>query len=246
MPSYQTLSPWPKKLPYLPTTENVPLVEKYILEKFKDNTFKKSKPFPSISTKPTHIHLKTGYTQYAQHAPISIALHWKEEVKQSLNEDLVIEPVSIGEPVKWWSKMIVIPRNDGRSRRTISLQQPSAQCQRETHHCQSPFKVVCQVPPNMKKPSLTQWMATMLFSWMKPANPSQSSSWSGNDTAAIDFHKDALQTRMPIYRDTTNLSRTSQEKSNMLMMHYYGTMTLKTLSTILGIISHYVQIKVLL
>ena len=140
-----------KKATVLPTTENVPLVEKYILEKFKDNTFKKSTPFPSISTKPTHIHLKTGYTQYAQHAPISIALHWKEEVKQSLNEDLVIEPVSIGEPVKWWSKMIVITRNDGRSRRTISLQQPNAQCQRETHHCQSPFKVVCQVPPNMKK-----------------------------------------------------------------------------------------------
>ena len=56
-----------------------------------------------MSAKPAHIHLKAGGTPYVQHVPVPIPLHWKEEVKQSLHEDItnnIIEPVPIGEPVE--------------------------------------------------------------------------------------------------------------------------------------------------
>ena len=47
--------------------------------------------------------------------------------------------------------MIVTRKHDGRPRRTVDLQRLNAQCLRETHHCESPFKLATQVPPNMKK-----------------------------------------------------------------------------------------------
>ena len=34
---------------------------------------------------------------------------------------------------------------------TIDLQRLNAQCYRETHHCQSPFQLACQIPPNTRK-----------------------------------------------------------------------------------------------
>lgn len=78
----------------------------------------------------------------------------EEEVKQSLDNDIAkntIEPVPTGVPVEWCSKMIVVPKKDGRPRRTVDLQQLNQQCQCETHHCQLPFQLACLVPPNVKK-----------------------------------------------------------------------------------------------
>ena len=63
----------------------------------------------------------------------------------------IIEPVPIGEPVEWCAQMVVIPKKDGRPRRTVDLQKLNAQCARETHHCQSSFQLACQVPPQTKK-----------------------------------------------------------------------------------------------
>lgn len=48
----------------------------------------------------------------------------EEEVKQSLDNDIAkntIEPVPTGVPVEWCSKMIVVPKKDGRPRRTVDL-----------------------------------------------------------------------------------------------------------------------------
>ena len=108
-----------------------------------------------MCTKPAHIHLKPpGYIPYAHHVPIPVPFHWKEEVKLSLDNDIaknIIEPVPISEPVEWYSRMIVVPKKDGRSRRTVDLQQLNKQCQRETHLYQPPFQLACQIPPNVKK-----------------------------------------------------------------------------------------------
>ena len=41
-------------------------------------------------------------------------------------------------------------KNNGRPHRTIDLQKLNVQCSRETHHCQSPFQLACQIPPNTK------------------------------------------------------------------------------------------------
>ena len=66
-------------------------------------------------------------------------------------ENGIIEPVPVGEPVIWCSPMVVTPKKDGRPRRTVDLQKLNAQCHRETHHCESPFKLACQIPTHKKK-----------------------------------------------------------------------------------------------
>ena len=146
--------PKPKQLPFPATEANVPKLKQYILEKFETSAFNKSSPFPAMNTPPAHIHLKPEAIPVAHHVPIPIPIHWKEQVRSSLQKDVengIIEPVPIGEPVTWSSRMVIIQKKDGRPRRTVDLQKLNAQCDRETHHCQCPFQLACQVPPNTKK-----------------------------------------------------------------------------------------------
>ena len=152
----------PAKLPYPPTEDNVPLLEQYLLKQFNNTAFNKSSPFPSMSTKPAHTHFRADAKPFAHHVPISIPFYWKAEVKESINRDIannIIEPV----PVEWCSKMIVIPKKDGRPCRTVDLQQLCSQCQCETHHCQSPFQLACQIPINAKKKLLMAFMPSLLM-----------------------------------------------------------------------------------
>ena len=63
----------------------------------------------------------------------------------------IIESIPIGKPVEWCSKMVVVPKKDERPPRTIDFQHLNSQCQCKTHHCQAPFNLTCQIPPNLKK-----------------------------------------------------------------------------------------------
>ena len=47
--------------------------------------------------------------------------------------------------------MIIAAKKDGRPRRTVDLQHLNDQSMRETHHCESPFNLACQVPPSTYK-----------------------------------------------------------------------------------------------
>ena len=151
----QTVAPTrPTSLPYKPLPENIPKLEKHLLEQFQSSTFNKSAPFPAMSTPSAHIHLKPNPKPYARHAPIPVPHHSKEEVKKNLDEDVrrgIIKPVPIGTPVEWCCNMVVTAKKDGRPRRTIDLQHLNLQCIRETHHCQTPFQLASQVPANTKK-----------------------------------------------------------------------------------------------
>ena len=42
-------------------------------------------------------------------------------------------------------------KKNGKPCHTIDLQKLNAQCYKETHHCQSPFQLACQIPLNTKK-----------------------------------------------------------------------------------------------
>ena len=144
----------PISMPYPPTEENIPKLKAFLLDKFRDSVFSKSTPFRSMKCKPAHIHLKSDAVPYATHVPIPVPIHWKEQVRADLLRDVengVIEEVPVGDPVVWCSQMIVTAKKDGRPRRTVDLQKLNAQCLRETHHCQSPFRLACLVPPNTKK-----------------------------------------------------------------------------------------------
>ena len=139
----------PKELPYDPTPENIPKLKQYLIDQFSSSIFNRSAPFPGMSTPSAHIYLKPNAVPYARHTPIPIPHHWKEEVKQSLDEDVkrgIIKPVVIGTPVQWCFLMAVATKKDGRSRRRVDLQRLNAQSLRETHYCQSPFQLASQLP----------------------------------------------------------------------------------------------------
>jgi len=156
--------PRPNKIPFDAVEENVPKLKAYLIEKFADSVFNKTTPFRTMNSPPAHIHLKDDAEPHAIHNPFSIPIHWREEVKRKLNKDVedgVIEPVPIGDPVKWCSPMVVTAKGDGSPRRTVDLQKLNQQCLQETHHCQSPFWLASQVALNTKKSVLDATMATM-------------------------------------------------------------------------------------
>ena len=78
----------PTKLPFHATGENIPKLEQYLLDQFCNRTFNCSAPFPTMSSSPAHIHLKDGAIPYSCHTPISVPLHWKGQVKASLDDDV--------------------------------------------------------------------------------------------------------------------------------------------------------------
>ena len=146
--------PRPEKLHYPPLEENIPKLEQYLWGKFRDAAFNRTLPFPAMTMPPANIHLNENAKPYTPHTPIPVPLHWKKEVKESLDRDVereIIAPVPIGTLVEWCSPMVVTAKKTGKPSRTIDLQHLNSQCSRETHHCQSPILAACQVPPNTKK-----------------------------------------------------------------------------------------------
>ena len=149
-----TLPERPTTLPVPPTAENIDKLKQTLIDTFKDTVFNTSGAFPAMDTIPATIHLKEDNTPHANHTPIPVPYHWKEEVKNDLDRDVergIIKPVPIGTPVTWCSKMLVTPKKSGKPRRVVDFQKLNAQCSRETHHCPSPFRAASQVPAGTKK-----------------------------------------------------------------------------------------------
>ena len=150
----QSPPPKPTTLPYPPISDNIIKLEQYIKNAFKTSTFNNSPPFPSMETVPAHIHLKDNPVPFAQHVPIPVPYHYKQQVKASLDRDVargIIKPVPIGTPVEWCAPMVTVEKNDGTPRRTIDFQRLNAQSLRETHHTLPPFHLASQIPPNTYK-----------------------------------------------------------------------------------------------
>ena len=141
------------RMPFPATTANVPKLKEHLLNSFA-TVFTKSTPFKVMRCKPVHIHVKPGAEPHARHFPIPMPVHWRDEVKAGIDKDInngVIEPVPVGEPLSWCSPMVVAAKKDGTPRRTVDLQKLNAQCLRETHHCEPPFKLAMQVPAGTMK-----------------------------------------------------------------------------------------------
>ena len=89
----------------------------------------------------------------AHHNPVPIPLHWQEEVKAGLDQDValgVIESVPVGEPV-------TCAKKNGKPRRTIDFQALNLHATRETHHTQSPFHQARSIPSDTKKTVFDCW-----------------------------------------------------------------------------------------
>ena len=90
----------------------------------------------------------------------TIELHWQEDVKKQLNDDVslgVLEKVPIGEPSSWCHRMVITPKADGSPCRTVDLSPLNSYCLRETHHVQPPFQQAKAVPRNTWKTVTDVW-----------------------------------------------------------------------------------------
>jgi hypothetical protein len=135
---------------------------KYLPDYYHSSTFNTcSRQFLPLMEGP-HLHLMVDpeAEPVAHHTPVSSPLHWRDGVKAGLDQDVrlgVIEPVLIGDPVKWCHCMVVCAKKNGKPRRTVDFQQLNIYATRETHHTPSPFHQTRLVPHDKKKTVLDAW-----------------------------------------------------------------------------------------
>ena len=144
-PRRQMPPPMPSSLPYPATEANRKNLESYLLEYYKASTFNvcQHQKLPKMEGPPMRIMIDNDAKPVAHHTPVPVPLHWQDEVKAGLDQDVllgVIEPVPIGEPVTWCHRMVICAKKNGKPRRTVDFQQLNKHATRETHHTQSPFQ----------------------------------------------------------------------------------------------------------
>ncbi len=161
-PKRQPPPPPPTKLPYPATEQNRGRLKEYLLDYYSSSTFNTCdhQPLPLMDSPPMKLMIDASASPVAYHTPIPVPLHWQEEVKAGLDQDVrlgVLEPVPIGEPVTWCHRMVVCAKKNGKLRRTVDLQALNTHATRETHHTPSPFHQARAVPQGMKKTVLDAW-----------------------------------------------------------------------------------------
>lgn len=161
-PTREAAPPRPQSMPFKPTKENIPKIEKWILDKYASSAFNicEHQPLPYMSGKPLEMVFKPEAKPVAYHTPIPIPHNWKAQVKADLDRDVrlgIIEPVPPGTPTVWCSRMVVVPKKDGKPRRTVDLQSLNKATYRLTHHTPSPFNQAVLVPPSSWKTCLDAW-----------------------------------------------------------------------------------------
>ena len=60
----------------------------------------------------------------AYHTSVPVSLHWKGAAKEGLDQDVrlgVFKKVLIGDPVTWCHRMVVYPKKNSKSRRTVDF-----------------------------------------------------------------------------------------------------------------------------
>ena len=154
--------PKPTSLPYPPTAENRSKLEHWLLERYKASVFNtcEHQPLPMMSGPPMRIMIVPDATPVAHHTPIPVPIHWQEAVKAGLDRDVelgVIEPVPVGTPVTWCSRMVIAAKKSGEPRRTVDFQPLNRFAVRETHHTPSPSHLARSVPPHTYKTVLDAW-----------------------------------------------------------------------------------------
>ena len=152
----------PSKLPFAPSEANRERLQTYLLDFYKSSTFNtcEHQTLPMMEGPPMKLMVDPTADPVAHHTPVPVPLHWQEDVKRDLDNDVnlgVIEPVPIGEPVTWCHRMVVCAKKNGKPRRTVDLQALNAHATRETHHTQSPFHQARSIPHGKMKTVLDAW-----------------------------------------------------------------------------------------
>ncbi|CAH3041519.1 unnamed protein product [Pocillopora meandrina] len=170
-----TPPPSPQPPPF-PATENSRMkMQQWLLDYYRTSTFNtcEHQPLPLMESIPMRLMVDPQAKPVAHHNPIPVPLHWQEEVKAGLDQDVslgVLEPVPGGEPVTWCHRMVVCAKKNGtRHVKPTTRKAPS------TRHVQS------QATP--KRPCLTVGMVTTAFPSMRTIDTSPPSSLHGVATA---------------------------------------------------------------
>ena len=101
-PKRETPPPIPTNLPY-PTTEEFRAdLQQYLLDRYKSSTFNtcEHQSLPLMAGPPMQLMVDSNAKPVAHHTPVPVPLHWQEEVKAGLDQDVslgVIEPVPVGD-----------------------------------------------------------------------------------------------------------------------------------------------------
>ena len=161
-PRRQPPPPPPTSLPFPATDKNRERLEKWLIDHYGSSSFNicEHQPLPKMSGPPIRLMVDPDARPVAHHNPIPVPVHWQDEVKAGLDQDVrlgVIEPVPVGTPVTWCHKMVICPKKSGKPRRTVDLQPLNQHATRETHHTQSPFHQARKVPSYTKKTVFDAW-----------------------------------------------------------------------------------------
>ena len=154
----------PSSLPFKPTKENIPRLEKWFLKTFEGSAFNTCtrQPLPAMTGVPMTIRMKESADKdfMKVYRPIPVPHHFKARVKADLDRDVrlgVIEKVPQGEIGKWLSPMVITAKANGDPRRTIDYQQLNKATHREVHHTPSPINLVASIPGQTFKTVIDAW-----------------------------------------------------------------------------------------
>ena len=152
----------PTTLPMPATEANRAALEKHLLNIYAQSTFNTCthQPLPRMTGPPLRLMLDEDATPIAHHTPIPVAIHWQDEVKAGLDQDVrlgVLEEVPVGTPVTWCHRMVICAKKNGKPRRTVDFQALNKHAFRETHHTQSPFHQGRRIPNGKRKTVFDAW-----------------------------------------------------------------------------------------
>ena len=162
-PARTSPPPPPTSLPFPPTAKNREKLKAWIEEYYGSSAFNQCEhqQLPLMTDlPPLQLHADPKAKPVAVHQPVSIPIHWVEQVKAELDRDVrlgVLEVVPMGEPTAWCSRMVVCPKSDGSPRRTVDLQALNRTALRQTHPMDTPFHLAAAIPSGSTKSVLDCW-----------------------------------------------------------------------------------------
>ncbi|CAC5407544.1 unnamed protein product [Mytilus coruscus] len=81
------------------------------MDYYKSSTFNTCdhQPLPLMDGPPIRLMVGSDAEPVDHHTPVPVPIHWKEEVKAGLGQDVrlgVLEPIPVGEPVTWCHRIV--------------------------------------------------------------------------------------------------------------------------------------------
>ena len=149
----------PDKLPFEPVPENIPKMKQWLLKRYAASTHNRCKHQELHGMSGPEIALHDAPMNVA-HTPALIPLHWQEEVKRQLDDDVtmgILEKVPYGEPSRICHRMVVRRKPDGTLRRMVDMSSLNNFTERETHHVKTPFQQARMIPQHTWKTKTDAW-----------------------------------------------------------------------------------------